>query len=102
MYYIVELPFQSLILTLLCGFSQPLKRKGRAASCEAESSEWSASPGYTDMVNSPLQTPVSVKGGKAYGRPKATKNNRSGPPTPVSNAGEKCSVFQDIMFYFCA
>nr|GLL46105.1 transcription factor E2FA-like [Ipomoea trifida] len=66
--------------------SPPMKRKGRAASCEAESSEWSASPGYTDMVNSPLQTPVSVKGGKAYGRSKTTKNNRSGPPTPVSNA----------------
>ncbi|CAH9078881.1 unnamed protein product [Cuscuta epithymum] len=67
--------------------SPAFKRKGRASSYVAESSEWSASPGCTDMVNSPLLTPVSAKGGKAYGRPKASNNNRSGPATPVSSAG---------------
>lgn len=54
----------------------------------AESSDWTANPGYSDVANSPLGTPVSGKGGRANGRSRATKSNKSGPPTPVSNVGE--------------
>ncbi|KAE9465628.1 hypothetical protein C3L33_02460, partial [Rhododendron williamsianum] len=38
-----------------------------------------------DTTNSPLRTPVSGKGGRIYGRSKVSKNNRSGPQTPMSN-----------------
>lgn len=52
----------------------------------AESGDWATSPG--NMVNSPLQTPVSGKRDKAFGRSKSVKNVRSLPQTPVSNDGE--------------
>ncbi|KAI3905728.1 hypothetical protein MKW92_048708 [Papaver armeniacum] len=65
----------------------PMKRKTEIEECEAESSEWTTSPGFAEVVNSPLRTPVSGKGGRVYNRTKASKYNRSGPQTPVSNAG---------------
>ncbi|KAL0344856.1 UNVERIFIED_CONTAM: Transcription factor E2FA [Sesamum radiatum] len=65
--------------------STPLKRKNGYENNEVESSEWSASLGYSDMVNSPFHTPVSLKGGRS--RSKVMKNNRSVPSTPVSNVG---------------
>ncbi|KAF8403353.1 hypothetical protein HHK36_011455 [Tetracentron sinense] len=64
-----------------------LKRKSETEEYEAESSEWTTSPGYTEVVSSPLRTPVSGKGGRIYSRTKVSKCNRSGPQTPVSNAG---------------
>ncbi|KAL0337073.1 UNVERIFIED_CONTAM: Transcription factor E2FA [Sesamum calycinum] len=67
--------------------STPLKRKNGYENNEVESSEWSASLGYSDMVNSPFHTPVSLKGGRIKGRSKVMKNNRSVPSTPVSNVG---------------
>ncbi|XP_077241334.1 transcription factor E2FB-like isoform X2 [Tasmannia lanceolata] len=55
-----------------------------------EFSEWT--PGYTEVVNSPLCTPVSVgKGGRIYSRSKVSKSSRSGPQTPVSNTGSPSS-----------
>uniref|UniRef100_A0A5B7BK93 Putative transcription factor E2FA isoform X2 n=1 Tax=Davidia involucrata TaxID=16924 RepID=A0A5B7BK93_DAVIN len=67
--------------------SPQLKRKNGTDYNEVESSEWTSSPGYTNIVNSPLVTPVSGKGGRIYGRSKVSKSNRSGPQTPMSNAG---------------
>ncbi|KAL0309436.1 UNVERIFIED_CONTAM: Transcription factor E2FA [Sesamum radiatum] len=67
------------------GVSQPLKRKNGYQSNEVESSEWTASPGYSDVTNSPFRTPVSAKGGRANCRSKVTKNNRSVPSTPIAN-----------------
>ncbi|KAI3973425.1 hypothetical protein MKW92_040918 [Papaver armeniacum] len=55
-----------------------MKRKTEIEECEAESSEWTTSPGFAEVVNS----------GRVYNRTKASKYNRSGPQTPVSNAGE--------------
>lgn len=68
--------------------SQQLKRKSGADFIDAGSSDWTSSPGCTDTTNSPLRTPVSGKGGRIYGRSKVSKNNRSGPQTPMSNVGE--------------
>ncbi|KAA8518507.1 hypothetical protein F0562_015981 [Nyssa sinensis] len=64
-----------------------LKQKSGTEYNEVESSEWTTSTGYTTIVNSPLGTPVSGKGGRVYGRSKVSKSNRSGPQTPMSNAG---------------
>ncbi|XP_021887509.1 transcription factor E2FB [Carica papaya] len=66
--------------------SPPLKRKSDAVNREAESSEWTG-PGYTEVVNSSLQTPASGKGGKAEKTSRLTKSNKSGSQTPVSNLG---------------
>ncbi|XP_077235647.1 transcription factor E2FB-like [Tasmannia lanceolata] len=63
----------------------PLKRKHEEEEYEVESSEWA--PGYTEVVNSPHRTPVSGKGGRIYSRSKVSKYSRSGPQTPMSNAG---------------
>ncbi|XP_051131256.1 transcription factor E2FB-like [Andrographis paniculata] len=63
--------------------SSPLKRKTGYEN-EVESSERTASSGYSDMNISPLGTPVSGKGGRTNGRSKVTKNNRSIPSTPIS------------------
>ncbi|XP_057505879.1 transcription factor E2FA [Actinidia eriantha] len=67
--------------------SLQLKRKSGTKYNEVGPSDWTSSPGCTDMVNSPLQTPVSRKGGRVYGRSKVSKSNRSGPLTPMSDAG---------------
>ncbi|KAF8395448.1 hypothetical protein HHK36_019394 [Tetracentron sinense] len=66
--------------------SPQLKRKNETEDYEAETSEWTNSPGYTEVVNSPIRTPISGKGGRKYSRSKFSKCNRSGPQTPVSNA----------------
>lgn len=68
--------------------SQQLKRKSGTDDNEVHSIDWTSSPGCNSVVNSPLKTPVSAKGGRIYNRSQAPKGNRSGPQTPVSNAGE--------------
>ncbi|KAL8039874.1 hypothetical protein ABFX02_10G064900 [Erythranthe guttata] len=60
----------------------PLKRKNGYQNNDVESSEWAASPGYSNIPNSPLCTPVA-KGGRS--RSRVTKNNKSVPSTPISN-----------------
>lgn len=77
------------------GVFQQLTRKDNN---EVEYSDWTSSPGYTNVVQSPLQTPVSTKGGRINNRSKASKGNRSGPQTPVSNAGGK---FSYLLGFFC-
>lgn len=67
-----------------------LKRKNDIADREVASSEWPMPPGCTEVVSSPLQTPVSGKGGKSQKASRLTKNNKSGPQTPASNLGEYC------------
>ncbi|XWS52805.1 hypothetical protein CRYUN_Cryun11dG0103600 [Craigia yunnanensis] len=64
-----------------------LKRKSDGADREVESSEWAMPPGCTDVISSPLQTPVSGKGGKAPKTSRLTKCSKSGPQTPASNLG---------------
>ncbi|XP_059278572.1 transcription factor E2FA [Lycium ferocissimum] len=66
--------------------SPALKRKTGYIK-EVESSNWTANSGYGDVANSPLGTPVSGKGVRAHGRSRATKSNKAGPQTPISNAG---------------
>lgn len=56
---------------------------------EVDHGDWISSPGYVNVVNSPMHTPVSAKGGRAYNRSKGSKGNRSTPQTPVSNAGNE-------------
>ncbi|MFS7915362.1 putative E2F Family protein [Helianthus anomalus] len=65
---------------------QPVKRKLGTDYNKLPSNEW-ASIGYTATVNSPLQTPVSAKGGRINARSKATKSNKCAPQIPVSNTG---------------
>ncbi|KAK9027492.1 hypothetical protein V6N11_067325 [Hibiscus sabdariffa] len=65
----------------------PLKRKSDVADREVESSDWAPPPGSTELVSSPLQTPVSGKGGKAQKASRLTKSIKSGPQTPASNLG---------------
>ncbi|KAJ0619700.1 transcription factor E2FA isoform X2 [Helianthus annuus] len=65
---------------------EPVKRKLGTDYNKLPSNEW-ASIGYTATVNSPLQTPVSAKGGRINARSKATKSNKCAPQTPVSNTG---------------
>lgn len=65
---------------------QPLKRKSDAADHEAESSEGNTSAGFTEVVNSPLQTPG--KGGKAPKTSRLSKSSKSGPQNATSNIGE--------------
>ncbi|KAG8374027.1 hypothetical protein BUALT_Bualt11G0088300 [Buddleja alternifolia] len=65
--------------------SPPLRRKNGYEKNEVESSEWTASPGCSDMVSSPFHTPVSGKGGRTNGRSKVAKNSRSVPSTPIPN-----------------
>ncbi|GAV66378.1 E2F_TDP domain-containing protein [Cephalotus follicularis] len=71
--------------------SPQLKRKSETADREVESSEWTAGPGYTEVVNSPLQTPVSGKGGKGPKTSRLTKSSKSGPRTSVTNLGSPCN-----------
>lgn len=66
----------------------PLKRKpGQEKNNAAESSEWTTSPGFTEVITSPFHTPVSGKGGRNSGKPKAAKSNKSGSPIPIQNDG---------------
>lgn len=66
---------------------QQLKRKSEVADYEAESTDRAAGPRFTEVVSSPHQTPVSVKGGKGN-KSRLTKCSRSGPQTPMSNVGK--------------
>ena len=67
-----------------------MKRKsGGLNDSVGETLEQTNSPGYTNIINSPLQTPVSTKGGRAYNRSKVSKEGRSGPQTHIIDAGEK-------------
>ncbi|KAL6976456.1 hypothetical protein U1Q18_025244 [Sarracenia purpurea var. burkii] len=66
--------------------SVPIKRKSETADFEGESSERNPCTGFAEAISSPLQTPVSAKGGKAQKMPRITKCNRSGSQTP-SNVG---------------
>lgn len=82
----------SLLLIKCCVFppdSQQLKRKNEKEDSEVESSELVGSLRLTNISNSPFHTPVSAKGGRANNRSNATKGNRSTPPMPMLNAGEK-------------
>lgn len=65
-----------------------MKRKSDAADHEVESSEWNTNPGYTEVVNSSLQTPVSGKGGKAPKASRLSKSSKSGPHNATSTLGE--------------
>ncbi|XP_074289557.1 transcription factor E2FB-like [Silene latifolia] len=67
--------------------SPPRKRKSEKAENDAESTAWATSTGYTEVVNSPIETPMSGKGSKAIKAPRITKCNRAGPRTPLSNVG---------------
>ncbi|KAH9699522.1 transcription factor E2FB [Citrus sinensis] len=69
--------------------SPQLKRKSDTADRDAESSEKTTGPGYTEIVNSPLQTPVSGKGGKAQKTSRLAKNSKIGPQISASNLGHK-------------
>ncbi|XXG88517.1 hypothetical protein AAC387_Pa12g0711 [Persea americana] len=62
--------------------SPPLKWKS-----EGELSEWVTSPGYAEVVNSPLHIPMSGKGGRTTNRSKVSKSSISGPQTPMLNVG---------------
>jgi len=64
-----------------------MKRKNEAADYDAESTDWTTNPVYTEVVNSPLQTPVYRKGGKGQRASRATKSSRAAPLTPMSNVG---------------
>lgn len=67
--------------------SPQLKRKSDTADHDAESSEKTTGPGYTEIVNSPLQTPVSGKGVKAQKTSRLAKNSKIGPQISASNLG---------------
>ncbi|TXG73543.1 hypothetical protein EZV62_002122 [Acer yangbiense] len=67
--------------------SPQLKRKSDPVDLEAESGERTTGPGYAEIVNSPLQTPVSGKGVKAQKHSRLSKNSKSGPLTSASNLG---------------
>lgn len=54
---------------------------------EGDSQKWGNSPGGTNVMNSPFKTPVSAKGGRTH-KSKVSKEGRSCPPTPISNAGK--------------
>ncbi|PKI48258.1 hypothetical protein CRG98_031360 [Punica granatum] len=73
-------------------FRSPLKHKGGVEDNEVVSSLWTNSPGASNLISSPFQTPVSAKGGWAYSRAKGTRGNKSAPQTPVSNAGSPSTL----------
>ncbi|KAK0603762.1 hypothetical protein LWI29_008394 [Acer saccharum] len=58
--------------------SPQLKRKSDPVDLEAESGERTTGPGYAEIVNSPLQTPVSGKGAKAQKHSRLSKNSSPG------------------------
>uniref|UniRef100_A0A0E0F9M8 E2F/DP family winged-helix DNA-binding domain-containing protein n=1 Tax=Oryza meridionalis TaxID=40149 RepID=A0A0E0F9M8_9ORYZ len=62
----------------------PLKRKhDREENEAAESNDWMMSPGYTNPAGSPVPTPLSGKGSKAFAKSKAAKGQKSCPQTPL-------------------
>ena len=70
------------VIMCINGFLQPVKRK-----LGTSYNDISSSTSYASTVNSPVHTPVSGNGGKVNSRAKATKSNRSVPPSPMGNAG---------------
>ncbi|KAF5175269.1 Transcription factor e2fa [Thalictrum thalictroides] len=72
--------------------SPQLKRKTDTEDYEAESSEYTSNPGYSEVAKNPFRTPVSGKGGRIYSRSKVPKYNRPAPQTPMSNAGSPSGV----------
>lgn len=75
------------VFVILDPVYQQLKRKSEVADYEAESTDRAIGPRFAEVVNSPHQTPVSVKGGKGS-KSRLTKCSRSGPQTPMSNVGK--------------
>ncbi|KAF0889429.1 hypothetical protein E2562_024495 [Oryza meyeriana var. granulata] len=62
----------------------PLKRKhDREENEAAESNDWMMSPGYANPAGSPVPTPLSGKGPKAFAKSKAAKGQKSCPQTPL-------------------
>ncbi|CAI0544081.1 unnamed protein product [Linum tenue] len=68
-------------------FHQPLKRKGDTAAFEAESREWNVSSAYTEVANSPIQTPVSEEGGKASKASNGSRSTKSAQQNDNANTG---------------
>ena len=68
------------------GVHQPVKLKSEVAEYDAESTGWTTSPGYMEVVNSPLQTPASGKGVRGQRASRAIKS-RAAPHTLMSNVG---------------
>ncbi|XVE79178.1 hypothetical protein DITRI_Ditri14bG0037100 [Diplodiscus trichospermus] len=75
----------------------PVKRKGDIADREVESTEWPMPPGCTEVASSPLQTPLSGKGGKAQKTSRLTKSSKCGPQTPASNLGLLTKKFINLI-----
>ncbi|KAK2981560.1 hypothetical protein RJ640_008692 [Escallonia rubra] len=69
---------------------KPLKRKRDAADIEAENSEQNPSSGYTEAVNSPLQTPIS-------GSPSANNLTPVGPCRYDSSLGLLTKKFINLI-----
>ncbi|CAN1251895.1 Transcription factor E2FB, partial [Linum perenne] len=65
----------------------PLKRKSDTSEHGAESSEWNNSSAYTDVVNTPIQTPASGKGGKAPKTSRLSRGKKSAPKNAIANIG---------------
>ncbi|XP_058771270.1 transcription factor E2FA-like isoform X1 [Vicia villosa] len=67
--------------------SPVIKRKNGMNESEGESQKWTNSPGYTHVTSSsPFKTPLSAKDGRTN-KSRVSKEGRSCPPTPISNAG---------------
>jgi transcription factor E2F3 len=62
---------------------------------QGESQKWSNSPGYTNATNSPFKTPLSAKEGRTH-KSRVSKEGRSCPQTPISNAGQKISHYLPV------
>ncbi|KAI3952611.1 hypothetical protein MKW92_030526 [Papaver armeniacum] len=65
----------------------PMKRKTEIEECEAESSEWTTSPGFAEVVNSPLERLYQEKvGGFTTGqRPQKIQQIRASDPCVLLN-----------------
>ncbi|KAJ6927713.1 hypothetical protein NC651_011667 [Populus alba x Populus x berolinensis] len=64
-----------------------LKRKSDASDHQGESSDWNAGHGYMEVVTSPLQTPVSGKGGKTPKTSRLSKSSKSGSQSAAAALG---------------
>ncbi|CAL1403825.1 unnamed protein product [Linum trigynum] len=67
--------------------SPPLKRKGDTAAHEAEYREWNVSSAYTEVANSPIQTPVSGEGEKASKASNGSRSTKSAQQNDNANTG---------------
>ena len=73
-----------------------MKRKSGVSVNEGELQELRNIPGYTTIVNSPLKTPMSAKGGRTYNK---SKVRRPAAETPILNAGKKNFLLLVMLFY---